>query len=233
MEINCLQSGSDGNCFAVYDGQTRLLIEAGIPYKKLLRGIDFNLSRYDGCLLTHEHGDHSRAIKDLIKAGIDCFMSAGTAQALGVSGYRIKEVKALQPFTVGTYRVIAFDAKHDSIQPFGFVVKSAVTGESLCFITDSYYVPSQFKNIDYYLVECNYIHETLMNSNTHPEMKKRLFSSHMSMENCIKFLQAQDLSKCKKIYLTHISRTNGSGETMRREVQRATGKETIIAGKDG
>jgi len=232
MGFKCLQSGSSGNCFTLFDEQTRILIECGIPYKKLLQGIGFNLSQYEGCILTHEHADHSHTVKDIMKAGINCYMSHGTAQALDISGYRVKTIEALKPFNIGTYKVMAFDVNHDAAQPFGYVIKSTVTKESLVFITDSYYVSNQFKNVDYFAIESNYITEHFMQSSTAPELKKRLFTSHMSLENSIKFLQAQDLSKCKKIYLTHISKTNGDGEIMRREVMKATGKETIICGKE-
>lgn len=230
MEIKTLASGSSGNCFTLNDGKTRLLIEAGIPYKKLLQGVDFQLSSYEGCLLTHEHGDHSKAIKDLLHTGINVYTSKGTAQELGVSGFRVKIIPALKPFTVGTFWVIPFDVKHDTTEPFGYVIKSTVTNESLCFITDSYYVPNQFRGVDYFMVECNYITDRLMDSDTQPDLKKRLMTSHMSLETCIQFLKAQDLSRCKKIYLTHLSAERGDAGIMKREVMRATGCQVEVCG---
>lgn len=232
MNIKTLASSSAGNCFIVEDGKTRLLIEAGIPYKKLLQGIGFGLSSVDGCLLSHAHKDHSHAIKDLIHAGINCYMSAGTAAELNLSGYRVKAMPALKPFAIGTFKVIPFEVKHDCQEPFGYLLKSTELGESLLFITDSYYVPNQFKHVDYFMVECNYITERLMNSEHTPhELKKRLLTSHMSLETCLQFLKAQDLLRCKRIYLTHLSAERGDAEIMRREVMRATGCQTTIAGE--
>lgn len=230
LNIKTLASGSSGNAYHITCGKSSLLIEAGIPYRRIQQGVGFNMSGIDGVLLTHEHFDHSKAIPDILKAGINVYTSKGTADALGLDSYRVKTVEAYKPFTVGGLKVVAFDVKHDCAAPLGFVVKSLETSESLCFITDSYYVEAKFANISIFMVECNYITKKLMESDTHPDMVKRIMQSHMGLETCIQFLQAQGLSKCKKIYLVHLSAGHGDAEIMRREVMRATGCQVEVAG---
>lgn len=60
-------------------------MEAGFPYKALQRALNFRMSEISGCLITHEHLDHSKAAKDVMKAGINVYTSQGTADARGLS----------------------------------------------------------------------------------------------------------------------------------------------------
>lgn len=228
LQIDCFASGSAANCFRVSDGQTNLLLECGLPFAKLKEKLDFKLSTIDACLITHGHMDHAKSAKHLIAAGIDVYCSAGTAQEVDIGGYRVKRVRAKEPFSVGTFKGIAFDTMHDSKEPLGYVLKSTITNESLLFITDSYYVPVRFKNLNYIMVECNYLSEWLLSMDMDDTLRKRLMRSHMSLETCIKFLQAQDLSIVKRIYLTHLSSERADAPIMLREVRRATGKDVTV-----
>ncbi|MZK62262.1 MBL fold metallo-hydrolase, partial [Clostridium beijerinckii] len=76
--IKVLASGSTGNCYIVQAGDEILLLECGINFKNIKQGLGFDLSKVKGCLVTHEHKDHSKAINEVMKAGIDVYMSEGT-----------------------------------------------------------------------------------------------------------------------------------------------------------
>ena len=82
IEIKCLASGSSGNSYAVDDGETVLLLEAGITSKKILSGYAELLDRVAGCLVTHEHKDHAKSAWDLTKSGIDVYTSEGTQKVI-------------------------------------------------------------------------------------------------------------------------------------------------------
>lgn len=56
MYIRCLGSSSKGNCYALYsDNGKILLLDAGLPRKDILIGIDFNTADVTGCLVSHGH----------------------------------------------------------------------------------------------------------------------------------------------------------------------------------
>ena len=55
VTVKCLASGSSGNSYAIDDGVSALLLEAGIPAKKILAGYLNLLPRVAGCLISHEH----------------------------------------------------------------------------------------------------------------------------------------------------------------------------------
>ena len=48
MEIKALASGSTGNAYIVGDGQTTVLLDAGIPVKALQVGSGFRLRQFAG-----------------------------------------------------------------------------------------------------------------------------------------------------------------------------------------
>src|SRR5690554_6764762 len=103
IDIQVLASSSRGNCYRITDGKTSLLLECGIKFKQIQVGLQFRLSEIVGCLVSHEHKDHCVAVQDVMRAGIDCYMSAGTAAAAGAKGHRVKVIKAREQFTIGTW----------------------------------------------------------------------------------------------------------------------------------
>lgn len=227
-----LASSSGGNCYRLSDGQTSLLLECGIPIKKIKEGLDFKLSEIDGCLVSHSHKDHSKATADVLKAGVSIYTSNGTKGALGLAGYGVKVVKALEQFRIGTFTILPFDTQHDAPEPLGYLIYSNKTGEKLLFATDTYYVKYRFRGLNYIMIECNYasdiLKENIANGSVPEALKNRLLRSHFSLANVKKFLQANDLSKVKAIYLMHLSAGNSDAKRMKREVQEITGKQVIV-----
>lgn len=55
LEFITLASGSGGNAYIVTDGQTPLLLEAGIKIKELRKKGGFQAHEMQACLVSHEH----------------------------------------------------------------------------------------------------------------------------------------------------------------------------------
>jgi phosphoribosyl 1,2-cyclic phosphodiesterase len=230
MDIKVLASGSSGNAYLVSDRHTTLLIECGISYRKIQQKLNFRTAEIDACLVTHEHKDHSKASKDILKAGIDIYISQGTKEALELVGHRINIIKAKQQFKIGTWVILPFDTQHDAVEPLGFLLYSNATKEKLLYVTDTAYIRYQFKGLTHIMIECNYSTETLKNNTKlNIEVKKRIIKTHFSLENVKEFLKANDLSKVEQIYLLHLSDNNSDAERFKREIQELTGKEVYIA----
>jgi phosphoribosyl 1,2-cyclic phosphodiesterase len=231
IEVTALASSSKGNCYRVTDGNTPLLLECGINYRDIQKGFNFRMSEVAGCLVTHEHGDHCKSIKDVLKSGINCYMSKGTAEAIGVNHHRVNPVTSKQPFQVGTWTILPFDVQHDVSEPLGFLLANKA-GEKLLFATDTYYIKYKFKGLTHIMVECNYSLEILYTNialGSVPQvMKKRLVRSHFSLENVKDFLRANDLSKVQEIWLLHLSDSNSDEEEFKREIMSLTGKVVYV-----
>lgn len=231
IEITALASGSRGNCYRVTDGSTPLLLECGIPYKDIQRGLNFRVSEIAGCLISHEHQDHCKAMRDIIKAGIDCYMSQGTKKALGVDGHRVKTIEARRQLEIGTWTVLPFETQHDAAEPLGFLMATP-DGDKLIYATDTYYIRYRFVGLTHIMVECNYCSDILkanIASGLVPvELKNRLLQSHFSLKNVKEFLKANDLSKVREIWLLHLSDDNSDAERFKREIQELTGKMVFV-----
>jgi phosphoribosyl 1,2-cyclic phosphodiesterase len=232
IEITSLASGSSGNCYRVTDGSTPLLLECGIPWKWIQQGLDFQTSEVAGCLISHEHLDHCKAVKEVTKAGIDCYMSEGTRAALGIDGHRVWTVKAKAHFKVGTWTFLPFGTQHDVAEPLGFLLGNTA-GDKLLYATDTFYVRYRFNGLTHIMCECNYsmdiLQENVAAGLVPTELKNRLMKSHFSLANVKEFLRANDLSRVQEIWLIHLSDGNSDAARFKREIQELTGKMVYVA----
>ncbi|MFS0776226.1 MBL fold metallo-hydrolase [Neobacillus sp. 3P2-tot-E-2] len=231
IEIKALASSSKGNCYHITDGSTPLLLECGISYKYIQRGLNFQMSSIAGCLVTHEHNDHVKAIREVMKAGIDVYASKGTFETLSITNHRMKPVKAREQFQIGTWTILPFEVEHDVSEPIGFLLANH-QGEKLLFATDTYYIRYKFKGLTHIMVECNYsmdiLNQNVADGYIDKGRKKRLMRSHFSLENVKDFLNANDLTKVQEIWLLHLSDTNSNADLFKREVQELTGKVVFV-----
>jgi len=232
IEIAALASSSRGNAYRVTDGVTPLLLECGLPFAELRKRLGFGVSGLAACLVSHEHADHSRAVRDLAKAGVDVYASKGTMDALGVLGHRMHVVEARRQFALGSWTVLPFDTVHDAAEPLGFLMATRA-GEKLLYVTDTAYLRYRFKRLTHIMVECNYsldiARANVQTGALNVEVKNRLVRSHFSLENVKEFLRANDLGRVKEIWLLHLSDANSDAERFRREIIEVTGKPVIVA----
>lgn len=233
ITITPLASGSKGNAYHITDGKTPLLLEAGIPYKEIQRGLSYQVTNLAGCLVSHEHKDHSKAVSEMaFKAGVDCYMSQGTIGVLGIESHRIKPVQARKQFKVGTWTILPFDTQHDAAEPMGFLLANTA-GDKVLYLTDSFYCRYRFKGLSHVLIECNYSLDILranVAAGLVPvELKNRILKSHFSLANVKEFLKANDLSRVEMIMLIHLSDDNSDAERFKREIQELIGKPVYIA----
>ena len=167
-----------------------------------------------------------------MRAGIDCYLSEGTVEALGLCGHRISIIKAKQQFTIGTWTVLPFDVSHDSVEPLGFLLSNQV-GEKLLYATDTYYLKYRFQGLTHIMLEVNYSLD-ILRSNVEsgvvdPVLKNRTLRSHMNLENAKELLKVNDLSKVQQIWLLHLSDGNSDEKRFKREVMELTGKMVFVA----
>lgn len=228
MDIKILASGSRGNAYIISDGKTTLLLDAGIPFKEIQKGCGFQTSSIKGCLVTHRHGDHAKAIPKLLQRGIPVYSTSDVAEIYaGVHG-----MKALKEVAIGTFQVLPFLVEHD-VECYGYQVTSAVTGEKLVYITDSAYVRYTFTGLTHIMIEANYAQEIIIDNAKHERiplyLAERVIQTHMSIETLLELLQSNDMRQVRQIYLLHLSDGNSDAGEFRRLVQRETGAEVYIA----
>lgn len=232
MDVKVLASGSTGNCYVIFDSNDKLLIECGIKFDRILRELDYDLSGICGCLVSHSHKDHSLSCSEVSAAGIEVFTGLETSLKIADKRFLTSVISAGKQLQIGSFLVLPFDCVHcdtngEKCQCLGFVIYSTVTKERLLFATDTAYIESRFKGLNYIMLEVNYIDE-MINGEGVPEVEKRRFKSHMSLETALDFLRANDLSQVKKIYAMHLSKKMCNDKKVLQILRRETGKEVII-----
>lgn len=225
--LKVIATGSGGNFYILEVGEEILLLECGIQIKEIKKTLNFDLSKVVGCLLTHSHNDHCKAIGEVLKF-TNVFTSKGTKEELQEKfelNRHCFEVEHNKPFEVGSFTIVPFNTQHDTKEPLGFLIHHKNIG-NIIFATDTYYLKYKFRNIDYVLIECNYSEEVLEELPAH---RARLLKSHMSLENLKDTLKTWDLSRTKKIVLIHMSDSHGNSEKFIKEINELTEIETIVA----
>ena len=204
MTFTSLASSSRGNCYVVNDGETAILLECGISFRRIKKGLGFDLSAIRACLISHEHKDHAKSVMDMIKSGVEVFASEGTAEKLDCA--LIAPVEAGVQFRVGSLEIMPFRTWHDAKEPLGFLIYSWRDGERLTFATDTVNLGHTFPSVNLLALEANYDKDILARCERMPDkVKERVTNSHMEIETLCQYLRTLDLSTCRTLYLLHLS----------------------------
>lgn len=223
MRFTALASSSAGNAYIVDDSETRILLECGVSHKKLKTLSGFSLSQFAACLVSHEHKDHAKAVKELLKDGMPVYMSEGTADALETEGVSL--CGAMEQFNVGSMDIVPFDTFHDAAEPLGFLIQSRVDGEVLAFATDTVNLRYKFPGLNILAIEANYDKAILERCEKMPEkVRRRITNSHMEIDTLCDYLKTLDLSKCREIHLLHLSSATSHEGQFIHKVERAVPK---------
>lgn len=224
MKLTVFGSSSAGNAYALeFDDGQILLLEAGMPYTNVYRAFPDRWKDIIGCVITHEHGDHAKYVREYDNNGIAIYGSIGTLEMIGDS---MKHNKPFHKNTIVNLGInksfYAFDVHHNAVDPVGYLIFDRDTKESLLFITDTSYFKPHFTGVNYIMVECNHIHT----DPNHPWSK-----SHLNLEKCLQFLKACDLKKTHRIILIHLSDTQSNELLMVETIHKATSINTLAAAK--
>jgi phosphoribosyl 1,2-cyclic phosphodiesterase len=232
LEITSIGSSSRGNCYLLQSGDSSLLLECGFSIKEIRAGLPVRISSLDSCLISHEHKDHSKAIRDLLRMAVDCYMTEGTAGALGIADHhRVHTIVTGKVMKVSGWTILPYPAIHDASEPVGFVIQKGK--DKLLYATDTRFLNVTVAGITHLMVECNYVLD-LLKENTDSglvprNVKNRVLRTHMGLDTLVKYLKKINTKTIKQIWLLHLSDLNSDEERILKTVQGITGKEVIIA----
>lgn len=233
MQLTVINSNSAGNAYILSNDREALLIECGVAFTKIKEALNFDLKKVVGCILTHEHGDHAKSVKDVLMAGINVYATDGTHHALNTyKSHRAITTFSGDQFKIGGFTIAPFDVEHDVAEPVLFLIHHEECGKIL-FLTDSYYCKWQFNGLNNIIIEANYdqriLDQRLKDGATLESLRDRVITSHMSLKTCKGLLAANDLSAVQKIVLIHLSDGNSNAAQFKLEVEQQTGKPVYIA----
>jgi phosphoribosyl 1,2-cyclic phosphodiesterase len=219
MKIKTFQSGSSGNLHLLQHGEKKLLIECGLPFAKIKKYLDFDLN-VDGCLLSHCHMDHAKSANEIMQAGIDLYCSQETADALKLSGHRLKIVKYNEYFRVNGWYVLPLKTKH-ALGSMAFMIDIEQT--RVLFATDTGSFNYRLNDLTHIMIEANWSDKTAS-----AEYMGGTIGKHMSLKAVLNFLAINNLSRVQEIHLIHLSNRHANADYFKTECQKATGKPVYI-----
>lgn len=217
-----LYSGSSGNSMFIASDKTKILIDAGLPGKKIdiaLKEINQEPKDLSGIFITHEHSDHVKGVGVLSrKYDIPIYANADTWSAMESNIGKIKEnnIKVIDKRSVTEIQdmsIKAFNIPHDAAAPMGYTV--SVGQKSISVATDfgtfTKEIYDNIKDSEVILLESNHDVNMLKFGPYPYPLKRRILSEigHLSNDDCGSAIV--ELSKCslnKKIILGHLSNTN-------------------------
>jgi len=122
-----LASGSRGNAIYISDGETSLLIDAGlsgIELERRLAGRGIDPASLDAIVISHEHNDHILGAGVLSRRfNLPVYITRETARA---AMPKLKKIETLQyfersrDFAINRWRIHPFCLSHDAVDPVGF-----------------------------------------------------------------------------------------------------------------
>lgn len=222
MKLAVLGSGSRGNALVVASGGELLLIDAGFSCRRIeqsLQGLGEDPEKLGGLLLTHEHSDHVRGTKRLVKRHeLQTYATAGTFGALSLpreAAPFLRTVRSGKPFTVcsGQFLVEAFRLPHDAREPVGFVVEDRSgcrVGVASDLGSRSRLAWGRLNDLDALVIETNHDLQMLRDGPYPWHLKQRVASRHGHLSNNDAALGVEELvsDRLRHVVCYHLSQTN-------------------------
>jgi phosphoribosyl 1,2-cyclic phosphodiesterase len=235
ITVRPIASSSAGNATLLEADGSRLLLDAGLPWARLRAAMRHRVSDLSAALITHEHGDHARAVPDLLKASVDVYATPGTWDALEVQHHRAHRLDPLTRATLpGGWRVVALPVQHDARQPCAFVIGGH--GAKVLYLTDAPRLAYQVNGLTHVLLEANWcpdlVAAAVASGRTPAVQAERLRRTHLSLPAAVRLLQATDLRRVESITLLHLSDGHSDARRFADTIRAATGCPVTVAPRD-
>jgi phosphoribosyl 1,2-cyclic phosphodiesterase len=237
MKVSLLASGSKGNSLLLCNGQSRLLIDAGLSARELSRRLALAgvvVDTLDAILVTHEHVDHIRGLGLLSRRhNLPVYLHHTLAGILhdGQNPGRLVEFETGEELAIAGFGVRAFPVTHDAVAPVGFVVSGAFG--KLGIATDlglaTRLVAEELRGCRCLVLESNHDEELLRDGPYPWPLKQRIKGNrgHLSNRDSAGLLETLCWEGLETVCLAHLRETNnhpGLAEAAAREVlDRQTG----------
>ena len=223
MRFSVLASGSKGNACYIETENSRILIDAGLSCRELMKRMEIvglSVSNLDAIIITHEHSDHikgagpiSRKFNSVVYSNSStikrCIRSLGNTSVN--DQFKTGELFRINDITIKTYA-----KDHDAVDPMGLVVSS--NGSKLGILTDVGKSTSLLENLLHgctgLLLEFNHDVEMLESGPYPYYLKERIKgpNGHLSNEQAGKLLKRLSQKSLKHVVLAHLSEVNNTPE---------------------
>ena len=216
VRVTSFGSGSSGNAILVQSGDGSVLVDVGVPVRRLRQGLaaaGVAPERLSAVLISHEHWDHVRSL-GAFSHSLSCpiLATTGTARALGDQARAWERLDPEATLHIGSLAITALRVPHDAEEPVGFLVED---GESTVSIFTDLgepppYLSAAIGRSQLVVLEANY-DATMLARGRYPEHLKRRIRGpfgHLSNDDCGAFLSGCLNGATHDVWLAHLSENN-------------------------
>lgn len=229
MVLDVINSGSEANGYIIQNDNEALVIECGCKLIDAKKVLNWNTRKVVGCLVTHEHQDHSRYVSEYMRSGFPVYTAFQTQSALEIiTGERTAAIEPLKRKKIGNFTITPFNVPHDeNIECYGYLIEHEEIGK-LLFLTDLEYCKYNFSNlkVNAILCECNYSSDLVDENYDHP-VRNRVLRTHMELQTFLKFISTNDNPNLNTVCLLHLSASNSDADLFLQKT-----RETLKYGSD-
>lgn len=191
LVVASLASGSDGNALLLREGTTALLVDCGLPLRRLeplLCYAGVHPADLTAILLTHEHGDHSQGAGTLARRyGVPVVCNGETRAALErpLKQAAAEELPPGQRASIGSFDVLSFAVPHDAAAPVGYCI--AAPGATVSIAVDlgcwTEEIVEHLRRADLLVVEANHNRAALQASGYPWSVCQRIIGPRGHLDN--------------------------------------------------
>lgn len=218
LKLYSIASGSSGNATYIEHENLRILVDAGVSFKKISNALlieNMSILHITHVFITHEHIDHIRGMETLFNnINVPIYTSYGTAKTMKYLESdkftnKVRIIEAFSEFKIGNLSITPIPLSHDAAEPLGFIFKTKDI--KLGYVTDTGYIREgliePLMNCDFYYFEANHDPIMLKNSNRpYPTIHRILTErGHLSNEDSAYYLSKMMGPNTKGIIMAHIS----------------------------
>ena len=238
MKLTVLASGSAGNGYVLEGRTSALIIECGVSPERAFQQTGITPSKVSGCLISHEHGDHSAYMERYARLGMPIFASEGTFRRKNACALpRAMSLLENRPARVGEFYIMPFGVDHDAAEPLGFYISHPELGR-LLFMTDLRAVPFTRCIVPMtVMIEANWSGEILDGRVGRGEedisRAARIKDTHLSLERACDFVRSIDGPALQDVVLLHLSNRNSDAEAFAAQMRRSVRLASVHVAASG
>jgi len=231
LAVCILASGSKGNATYISDGQTSILVDAGlsgVALERRLAARGLAPESLDAIIVSHEHADHIKGVGILSRRyHLPVYINQKTVQASPQLG-RLHELRSFEcgrTFNIRRLSVHPFSISHDAEDPAGFTVGQ--NGITIGIATDlgvaTTMVKEHLKRCALLILEANHDPQMLETGPYPWPLKQRIKSrvGHLPNQESKTLLEQLQHEQLQHVILAHLSENNNTPEKAFDEVAKA------------
>ena len=226
VQICSIASGSNWNCYYIWDDNEWILVDNWISYKMLtsrLNEVNIDLNTIKWVFITHEHSDHIKWLWTFYKNNPDIpiyFNSEAFNWVKPEYSYEYKDWIVdinLKTVELWWFKIHPFKKVHDTNFPISYRIE--FKWKNIWVFTDIWKVNKEFENqfskCDAVFLESNHDRQMLRDSRNYPDdLKNRIRKNHLSNDEAYDLIMDHAKENLKIVILSHISNESNSSDKL-------------------